>query len=134
MRISLFFMQHLMFFIQTSFFFVVYIEIIEIIECVVSYGDRTDLSVAHSPIVPSLSGISFDLLTTSTLTTFSLKTPRTSLLPVDESCSSFVEATSNHRNQVKPRQGGRNDENYLGIHSKLANACQGMSCACSNYP
>ena len=86
---------------------------------------RGVLSVDHSLIDPSLPGISFDLLTTSTLTTFSLKTPRTSLLPVDKSCSSIVQSTSCHRNQVKPRQGGSNEEYYSGIDSKLTKACQG---------
>ena len=59
-------------------------------------------------------GISFDLLTTSTLTTSSLKTPRTSLLPVGKS-------TSNHSIQTKSRHIGTNDyPDPKGRNGKLA--------------
>ena len=68
---------------------------------------------------PHVSGISFDLLTTTTLTTSSLKTPRTSLLPVGKS-------TSNHGVQAKSRQSGPNDDQE-GRVVKLTYTSQGTS-------
>ena len=58
-------------------------------------------------------GISFDLLTTSTLTTASLKTPRTSLLPVGKS-------SSNRSIQTKSRHSGTYDPDTRGNNWNLS--------------